>query len=459
MHDQMNKRFQTNDLIGEYRVTSFLGEGGMGEVYLGVHEKLGRKAAIKILGAASSDESFKTRFFNEARLQASLHHPNIATLYDFKEQDEQLLIFMEFVDGESLDEIIERRSFTIAETLAVFRSICDAVAYIHKNGIIHRDLKSQNVKVNSAGSVKLLDFGIAKDGSSHGLTQAGGVIGTPNYLSPEQLEGKEATAQADIWALGVLLYEMLTGTLPFKGDSFAQLALGITMAKFTPPEDLNSAVPREVSNVVKKCLKREGTGRFQSVDELIDAVQAASGKGQANTPTVSSTLKQSFGFGAFAKVTPNGTQQSTDASDTSDNETAAIAGKNSGSPTVYIVAGAGVVFVLMIGMVGLGVWAMSGNADAAKASVPTERQSTNGASPSSSSLKSATQRVRVDIDEGKAQVIKNGQPIGTTPLDVDVATGDTPSLTLRRDGFEDKTVQLDVGGGKKVFTFSLKSKN
>ena len=186
----MSKRFQTNDLIGEYRVTSFLGEGGMGEVYLGVHEKLGRKAAIKILGAASSDESFKTRFFNEARLQASLHHPNIATLYDFKEQDEQLLIFMEFVDGESLEDIIERRSFTIEETLTVFAAICEAVEYIHKNGIVHRDLKSQNVKLTTSGAVKLLDFGIAKDGSSHGLTQAGGVIGTPNYLSPEQLDGK-----------------------------------------------------------------------------------------------------------------------------------------------------------------------------------------------------------------------------------------------------------------------------
>ena len=108
----MQKRFQVNDLIGEYRVTGFLGEGGMGEVYLGVHEKLGRPAAIKILGAAASDPTFKTRFFNEARLQAGLHHPNIAALYDFREEDDQLFIFMEFVDGESLEDLIERRAFS-----------------------------------------------------------------------------------------------------------------------------------------------------------------------------------------------------------------------------------------------------------------------------------------------------------------------------------------------------------
>ena len=123
----MQKRFQVNDLIGEYRVTSFLGEGGMGEVYLGVHKKLGRPAAIKILHAAVTDPSFKSRFFNEARLQASLQHPNIATLYDFQEQGDELLIFMEYVDGESLEDLIMQRSFSVDETLTVFAA-ADAAA-------------------------------------------------------------------------------------------------------------------------------------------------------------------------------------------------------------------------------------------------------------------------------------------------------------------------------------------
>jgi len=453
----MQKRFQTNDLIGEYRVTSFLGEGGMGEVYLGVHEKLGRKAAIKILGASATDASFKTRFFNEARLQASLHHPNIATLYDFQEQDEQLLIFMEYVDGESLEDIIERRSFTIGETLTVFTAICEAVGYIHKNGIIHRDLKSQNVKLTSAGTVKLLDFGIAKDASSHGLTQTGGVIGTPNYLSPEQLEGKQATAQADVWALGVLLYEMLTGTLPFKGDSFAQLVLGITVAKFPPPDEVNPAVPRDVSNIIKKCLKKDEAARFQNVDELLAAIHSVGGKGQGLAPTVISTWKQTFGFGAFVKPATVGANASFEPLETVYQERAVTEPTASRSPLIFIVGGAAAVFVLLVTIVGVGVWAMSGDSVNATTAAP-GRQPANMSSPQNSSLKGGTQRIRVDLDEGKAQVIQNGQQIGTTPLDMDVASGENPRLTLHREGFEDKTIQIDVGGGKKVFTFSLKPK-
>ena len=454
----MQKRFQTNDLIGEYRVTSFLGEGGMGEVYLGVHEKLGRKAAIKILGAEATDASFKTRFFNEARLQASLHHPNIATLYDFQEQNGQLLIFMEYVDGESLDDIIERRSFTIEETLTVFTAICEAVGYIHNNGIVHRDLKSQNVKLTSAGTVKLLDFGIAKDASSHGLTQTGGVIGTPNYLSPEQLEGKQATAQADVWALGVLLYEMLTGTLPFKGDSFAQLVLGITMAKFTPPDEVNPAVPRDVSNIVKKCLKKEGSVRFQNVDEVIHAVNSVNGKGPSLAPTVASTLKQTFGFGGSVKPVPFHTYATDEPLDTVDQAGSETSPAGSRSPMIFILGGAAAVLVVLIAIVGVGVWAISGNSANATTAAP-GRQTGNTTSPQTSSLKGGTQHIRVDLDEGNAQVVQNGQPVGTTPLDMDVTNGEKPSLTLHRDGFEDKTVQIDAGGGKKVFTFSLKPKN
>ena len=249
---------------------------------------------------------------------------------------------------------------------------------------------------------------------------------------------------------------MLTGTLPFKGDSFAQLVLEITIAKFTPPDEVNPAVPREVSNIVKKCLKREGTGRFQSVDELIAAVHAANRKASAPTPNMAATLKQTFGF---ASAVPNDDRHASDSPDTLYQERSISSVTNSRSPVLFIAAGAGVVFVLLIAMIGFGVWAMSGNSNGAKASVPTTRPPTNAASPLASSLKGGTQRVRVDIDEGKAQVVKNGQLIGTTPLDMDVATGETPSLILRRDGFEDKNVQLDVGGGKKVFTFSLKSKN
>ena len=420
-------------MIGEYRVTGFLGEGGMGEVYVSVHEKLGRPAAIKILGAAASDPTFKTRFFNEARLQAGLHHPNIAALYDFREEDDQLFIFMEFVDGESLEDLIERRAFSIDETLEIFAGICESIAYIHRNGVVHRDIKSQNVKVSSGGVVKLLDFGIAKDGASHGLTQTGGVIGTPTYLSPEQLSGQPATVQADIWALGVLFYEMLTGQPPFKGDTLGGLVLQITKAEFTAPEAVNPAVSREVAGIVKKCLKREAAGRYQTADELLSAVRKAvnsrKDKGRGG-------LKKTLGLQREDPPALPGTIVVTEQA-------------VKPFPTGLIaLSGSAVVLVFIIAIAG--IWMMSGTGE-------TTRTATAAGNLAPATSK-GNMRVRVDVDEGKAMVLRNGQTLGTTPLDVDANLGESVALTLRRDGYEDKSVSIDITNGKKVFTFALKAK-
>jgi serine/threonine-protein kinase len=429
----MQKRFQVNELIGEYRVTGFLGEGGMGEVYLGLHEKLGRPAAIKILGAAASDPTFKTRFFNEARVQAGLHHPNIAALYDFREEAGQLFIFMEFVDGESLEDLIKRRAFTVDETLEVFGAICEAIAYIHRNGVVHRDIKSQNVKVSSAGVVKLLDFGIAKDSASHGLTQTGGVIGTPTYLSPEQLSGQPATARADIWALGVLLYEMLTGRPPFQGDTLGGLVLQISNAEFAAPETINPAVSREVAGLVRKCLKKDPGSRYQTADELAEAVRKALNK--ENAPTVIAGFKKTFGFKADAVPA---TLVST--------EPAARPAKR--LPWGLIAFTGSAILLLFVAVI-TGIWMMSGSGTA-QTSATTGNLSTT---PAKGNL-----RVRVDVDEGKATVVRNGQTLGTTPLDLDASLGENVGLTLRREGYGDKNVNLEITNGKKVFTFSLKAK-
>lgn len=443
----MPNRFQVDELIGEYRVTHFLGEGGMGEVYLGVHQKLERPAAIKILGAGASDPSFKTRFFNEARLQASLHHPNIAALYDFQEQGDELLIFMEYIDGESLDDLITRRAFSPAESLGVFASVCEAVAYIHQNGIVHRDIKSQNIKLTGAGTVKLLDFGIAKGAESHGLTQTGGIIGTPYYLSPEQLEGKPATPHTDIWALGVLLYEMLTGELPFRGDTLSSLVLRITLAHFKAPEEINPGIPRDVANIVKKCLKKVEGDRYKSVDELIRAIRATEAKQQTQTAEPYST----FGF---IRARPPEADDETIVQRVDDIEK----GENTSfwaahRTVIMIVAGPAFLCLAIAAVFGIFVWSRSGTSATAR----TEIANAN-ASPSAG-IKAGTQHIRVDIDEGKAEVLRNGQVVGTTPLEMDLAVGENPQLTLRRQGFEDKLVQLEVGSGKRVFTFSLRPKN
>lgn len=426
-------------MIGDYRVSGFLGEGGMGEVYSAVHEKLGRAAAVKVLGTGAQDESFKTRFFNEARLQAGLHHPNIATLYDFREENGQFFIFMELVDGESLDDLVARRAFTIDETLNIFASICEAISYIHKNGVVHRDIKAQNVKLTASGAAKLLDFGIAKDGASHGLTQTGGVIGTPNYLPPEQLEGKPATPQADIWALGVLLYEMLTGQPPFAGDTLGGLVLKITRAEFIAPEKINPAVPRGVTAIVAKCLKKDLGARYRSADELLDAVRKVSGTRQTQATLVSREMH-------FAHGSDPGAFPETIATDDAFDQPRASSPKPF---PIGLAAGLGIGGLFLLIAIAGGAFLLKGANEGAR--VTAAANATTGVSRGS-------MKVKVDVDEGKAQVTRAGEVLGTTPLDIDANPGDELNLTLTREGYQDKNVNIQVSNGKKVFTFSMKAK-
>lgn len=415
----MSKRLKINDRIGDYRITGYLGEGGMGVVYRGVHEKIGRETAIKVLASGSADPTFRTRFLNEARVHAGLHHPNIATLYDFRESQDELLIFMELVDGESLENLIARRVFTIDEALTVFLSVCEAVAYLHENGTIHRDIKSQNVKLTSSGVVKVLDFGIAKDAASHTLTQTGGVIGTPNYLSPGQLHGKPASARSDIWALGVLLYEMLTGQLPFRAETLGELVVKIADARYAPPDKLNPAVPRRAVSVITKCLRKDPAARYQSVRDLISDVRT--------------TLDERRG-----KVVP------------SDLQTAVIrAGEHSAIPAAAVTTSPSEIFptgltprtrarLLLASIVGggafllvlvvLGLYLLLGPGETVA--------HTEGSSP-----------VKIDVFEGKATVIRDGRVIGSTPYSLNVGPDETVTLTLRREGFEDKEINVTSGEG------------
>ncbi len=452
----MQRRLETGEMIGEYRVTGFLGEGGMGVVYRGVHEKLGREAAIKILSTSSQDPSFKSRFLNEARVQAGLHHPNVATLYDFRESGDDLVIFMELVDGECLDELITKRSFTVDQALTVFASICEAIAYIHAHGVIHRDIKAQNAKLTSAGIVKLLDFGIAKDASSHALTQTGGVIGTPYYLSPEQLEGKSGSQQTDIWALGVLLYEMLTGELPFKGDTLGSLVHLITKGDFAAPEKLNPAVPRDVAAIIYKCLKRDLGSRYRSVNDLIENVRQVLAARKASvdahelmTVAVASRDKTVAMQRPSEPASRSGANSQPVYHEPEQYDDLEYQPPVEKSFPVALVAGlgGGALLLLIIGAVAI-YFLMSGP----DAPVVQTAAATN-ASPGKGSTK-----IRVDVDEGKAQVLKGGQVVGTTPIELDANFGDNVPLTLRRDGFEDKNVNIQVSPSKKVFTYSLKAK-
>jgi len=263
-----------NAAIGDYRLVDFLGAGGMGEVYRGVHSKIGRVVAIKVLTGIHRHTAAVERFLNEARIQARLQHRHIATLYDFLEFQGQPCIIMEYVDGQTLFERLQACGYLpLAEAIAVFQAVVEAISYIHEQQIVHRDIKSTNIKVNTAGEVKLLDFGIAKAVFSQNLTVTGNVVGTLQYLSPEQIQGKAADARSDIWSLGILLYEMVTGQCPFKPQDSAELLLQVSHAEYTPPSAVRSALPRGVEAIISRCLEKNPFHRYPSAQALLADVQ------------------------------------------------------------------------------------------------------------------------------------------------------------------------------------------
>jgi eukaryotic-like serine/threonine-protein kinase len=404
-------RLEINSIVGEYRIQDFLGAGGMGEVYRAVHSKIGRVVAIKVL--THHDESFGERFLNEARIQASLQHPNVATLYEFLEAHGLPCIVMEYVDGVTLSERIqERHALPAAEALPVIDSVAEAVSYIHKSGVVHRDIKSNNVKIDSRGRVKLLDFGIARSGSSPKLTATGSVVGTMHYLSPELIKGGSADARSDVWALGILLYEMLTGSVPFQGTNTLNLCENIGRAAYRPPSALRPEIPRHFEAIIGRCLRKSPGERFHDAGELLAELRRL-------RPPDSS------------RVTPATVRHST------------MMRLQIGSPRLWI-AGAGAVLA-----VALGIYFVMDSAPPDNVQ-PEVRTSQGSRGPASE-----VRTVVVDVTEGKAEVYRGSERVGSTPFEVRARVGDPVSLVLKRPGFSDQAVQFDVSATRSVYTFDL----
>jgi serine/threonine protein kinase len=220
--------------IGGHRIEMRIGAGGMGEVYRAFDPQLSRPVAIKVLPAAGFfDAAARQRLVREAQAAASLNHPNICTIYEVGQVDDETFIVMELVEGRGLDTLIPATGLPVDVVRDYARQLADAVAHAHERGIVHRDLKPANVKINPDGLLKVLDFGLAKRSAeiaadaSTNLTQPGTVLGTAAYMSPEQAEGRELDKRTDIWSYGVVLYELLTGRVPFSGDSFAAVAAAV----------------------------------------------------------------------------------------------------------------------------------------------------------------------------------------------------------------------------------------
>ena len=313
--------------LSRFKITGKLGEGGMGEVYRAEDTELDREVALKLLPADMADDAERLeRFKREAKAVAALNHPNIVTLYNIEESEGTHFLTMELVDGESLDKLIPNDGLPLAKLFDIAIPMADALAVAHEKGIVHRDLKPANVMITSDGRVKVLDFGLAKlaaaptsdDGelaemaTRTALTGEGMLMGTAPYMSPEQLDGRPVDQRTDLFAMGVVLYEMATGRRPFQGDTSAALVSSILRDHPRAITDVNEALPRHLARVVQHCLEKNPRDRYQSALDIrnelrglrreVESGAVQTGSGGIPPPSISQEQDKKSRAGLWAGI-------------------------------------------------------------------------------------------------------------------------------------------------------------
>lgn len=262
-------------VVGNYKVVEKIGEGGMGAVYKGIDLMLEREVAIKVLKPElASQPQVVERFRSEAVTLAKLNHPNIATLYSFFRQGDYFFMVLEFVKGTTLDKIIEaRRAMTCEQAIPLFCQMLEGIDHAHRLGIVHRDIKPANMMLTEGGIMKVLDFGIARALGSARMTRAGHLIGTIEYMSPEQVRGMETDARSDIYSLGMVLYELLTGRVPFASDSEYELMKAQVEQLPPPPREFSPNIPEEVEAAILCATEKDPENRFQTAGAFSGAIE------------------------------------------------------------------------------------------------------------------------------------------------------------------------------------------
>src|SRR5881296_3052727 len=282
-------------LIGHYRIESLIGVGGMGEVYLARDQRLGRKAALKLLpDSLTTDETQLSRFKNEARSASALNHPNILTVYEIGTEGNRQFIATEFIEGITLRASIARGRINPHAALEIAVQVASALTAAHEAGVVHRDIKPENIMLRPDGYVKVLDFGIAKltehrpasdDHTSEttaGLqTRPGLVLGTAHYMSPEQARGQKVDARSDIWSLGVVLYEMVAGNPPFRGETPSDCIAAILTAEPAPLSSVSPDVPARLESILQKALRKNTDERYQTIKEMLAELRSLKAKLEA----------------------------------------------------------------------------------------------------------------------------------------------------------------------------------
>ena len=292
-------------LADRYELKELVGQGGMADVYLAYDDILNREVAVKILRSSlTGDPIYITRFHREARAAAALCHRNIVEIYDVGEEDDLYYIVMEYVRGQTLKELINKRgALHYVEAVDIMKQVVSATALAHSMGIVHRDLKPQNILVTDSGIVKIADFGLASIQSLSQVTQTDTIMGSLHYLAPEIARGEKATPQSDIYALGVVFYELLRGDVPFNGESPVNIALKHMRDEIPSVRDYNPAIPQSVENIIIKATAKNTNNRYQCADDMLDDLETCLDRQDEeklsfdsinNDPTIIATDSQFF---------------------------------------------------------------------------------------------------------------------------------------------------------------------
>lgn len=278
-------------LGGRYEILDRIGGGGMALVYKGHDILLNRKVAVKVLRQQYvHDEEFIRRFRREAQAAASLSHPNVVSIYDVGQEEEIHFIVMEYVEGKTLNDLIkERAPLPVEESIRIAGQICDALDHAHLNQIIHRDIKPHNILIGKNGRVKVTDFGIARAADASQITQTGSVVGSVHYFSPEHAKGTLTGAQSDLYSLGIVLYQMLTGRLPFLGESPISVALKHLQEDVEEPRKVNPLIPQSVENIILKSMRKKPEERYRSAKEMMQDFDTCLTPERRNEPKITFT--------------------------------------------------------------------------------------------------------------------------------------------------------------------------
>ena len=264
---------------GRYQIVKEIGKGSMGVVYKAHDPNLDLMLALKVLRQDRVEsEAFVRRFISEARVLGRLDHTNIVRVYNVDEDNGTAYIAMEFIEGEALSDIMQRKRFSPEEIIKLGITISNTLGYAHQKRIVHRDIKPSNILIKSDGVLKITDFGIAhiQDASAAEKTQAGEILGTPAYMSPEQVKGQQIDGRSDLFSLGVILYELCSGVRPFQGDNITAIFHAITQEEPVEITQINHAIPKKLSKVIMKCLRKKNDERFETAGALAEALISCS---------------------------------------------------------------------------------------------------------------------------------------------------------------------------------------